>query len=430
MIARFRDSPLARVLGVGLLALLLQVPVGLIAHTIDERRTTRGEAVAEVTRTWGGAQELIGPILNVPFVERWKDPEGKERERIAVRHLLPHTLVVRGQVETEVRRRGIFEVPLYVASLHLEGAFRIPPEELLWQRATLSLGLSDAKAIRSISPLALGAGSVEWEPGPGAAEMLSSGLSAPLAAAPTTFSFDVTLAGSGRLSVVPVGADTSVTLASGWPDPGFDGAWLPTEREVSDAGFRAGWRVSRISRSFSPTWTGGQVDHQRLSASALGVSLLSPVDTYRTDDRAVKYALLFLGLTFLCVTLFELLGGLRVHPIQYLLVGLALCLFYLLLLSLSEQLGFLRAYLIAAGATVWLVTMYVRFVLASAGRALTIGGILSGLYGFLYVLLQIQDYALLVGSVGLFVSLGTVMWITRRVDWYALAPGGPKEVSK
>jgi inner membrane protein len=430
MIARFRDSPLARVLAVGFLVLLLQIPVGIIAHTIDERRTTRGEAIAEVTRTWGGAQELIGPILNVPFAERWKDPEGKEHERIAVRHFLPHTLVVRGQVEAEVRRRGIFEVPLYVASLHLEGTFRIASEELLWQRATLSFGISDPKAIRSISPLALGARSVEWEPGPSGAEMLSSGVSAPLAVAPTTFSFDVTLAGSGRLSVVPTGSDTSVSLASGWPDPGFDGAWLPIERAVSDAGFRAEWRVSRISRSFPSTWTNGQVDQQRLSAGALGVNLLSPVDTYRTNDRAVKYALLFLGLTFLCVTLFELLGRLRVHPIQYLLVGLALCLFYLLLLPLSEQLGFLRAYLIAAGATVWLVTMYVRFVLASAGRALTIGAILSGLYGFLYVLLQIQDYALLVGSVGLFAALGTVMWITRRVDWYALAPGAAKEACR
>jgi inner membrane protein len=234
------------------------------------------------------------------------------------------------------------------------------------------------------------------------------------------------MGGSSRLVVVPAGDETVVSLSSPWPDPSFDGAWLPGQRQVGAGGFDATWRVLNLARNFPSHWTDRQVDERRLSASAFGVSFLSPVDTYRTNERAVKYQLLFLGLTFLCFTLIELLAALRVHPVQYLLVGLALCLFYLLLLSLSEQIGFSRAYPIAAAAVVVLVTAYVRSVLATPARALVIGGFLSALYGFLYVLLQIQDYALLVGSAGLFAVLGAVMWLTRRVDWYALGARTPE----
>jgi len=217
---------------------------------------------------------------------------------------------------------------------------------------------------------------------------------------------------------VPAGDETVVALGSRWPDPSFDGAWLPVERRVGAKGFEATWRVLNLGRNFPSSWTGKEVDQRTLSASAFGVTLLSPVDTYRTNDRAVKYQLLFLGLTFLGFTLFELLAGLRVHPFQYLLVGLSLCLFYLLLLSLSEQIGFLRAYATAAEMVVALFTVYVRFVLGKWSRAIALGAFLWVLYGFLYVLLQIQDYALLAGSLGLFVILAAVMWFTRNVDWY------------
>ncbi len=429
--ARFRDSVLYRVVGTGFLVLLLQIPVGLIAHTIDERRLTKDAAVAEVTRTWGGSQELAGPILTVPSIERWLDAKGKPQQRTVVRHFLPRTLSVRGRAETEVRRRGIFDVPLFVAQVRIEGAFVLPDasqfasrtEDILWQRATLSYGIADPKAIRACSPLSLDARRVAFEPGPGAADFLGSGLHAPLPGPgrPGTvlpFAFDLTLGGSGRLAVVPVGDETVVALASPWRDPSFDGAWLPIERRVGVEGFEATWRVLNLGRNFPSSWVAAEVDRPRLSAASFGVTLLSPVDTYRTNERAVKYQLLFLGLTFLGFTLFELLAPVRVHPFQYLLVGLALCLFYLLLLSLSEQIGFSRAYGMAAALVVALVTTYVRFVLGKGSRAAGIGGFLCALYGFLFVLLQIQDYALLVGSLGLFVVLAAVMWFTRRVNWY------------
>jgi inner membrane protein len=428
-VSRLFDSVIVRWIGTALLVLLLQIPIGLIASTIDERRTTRAGAFEEVTRTWGGSQELLGPILTVPYLERWVDADHTTRTRTVKRHFLPKKLSVKGRADAEVRRRGIFDVPLYVAQLQIEGSFAIPgadqfdalPEDILWERANLSFGISDPKAIRACSHLTVAGRQLAFEPG--GDQLVSGGLHVALAATgkPGTlvpFAFELSLGGSGRLAVVPAGDETQVALASAWPDPSFDGAWLPVERSVTPAGFQATWRVLHLARNFPSSWVGGQVDRARLSASAFGVSLLAPVDTYRTNERAVKYQLLFLGLTFLGFALFELLSRLKVHPIQYLLVGLALCLFYLLLLSLSEHIGFARAYAAAAAAIVALVTLYVRSVLSKGARALAAGGLLAGLYAFLFVLLQIQDYALLVGSVGLFCALAAVMWFTRKIDWY------------
>jgi inner membrane protein len=431
MLNKLRESPLARVAGTSLLVLALQIPIRLIAGTIDERRTTRGEAIQEVTNTWGGAQELIGPVLSVPVIERISGKDGVHERSLGWHRFLPRTLSVTGSAATENRRRGIFDVPLYVAALHVEAGFALPDEKeilganerLQWKGAVLSYGLSDPKSIRSSSGIA-------WEPGPGDEWLpFKTGLHAALpqlGIGPINVAFDLGLSGSGRLSMVPAGDDTVVQLTSPWPDPSFDGAWLPTTRTVSAAGFDATWRVLNLARTFPSHWMNSQIDGGRLSGSSFGVSFLSPVDTYRTNDRAVKYQLLFLGLTFVCFSLVELLGALRVHPMQYLLVGLALCLFYLLLLSLSEQIGFNRAYLIAAAAVVLLISAYLRAVLATRGRALAFGSFLSGLYGFLFVLLQVQDYALLVGSGGLFAALAGVMWLTRRLDWYALGPAGAR----
>ena len=431
--ARLRDSVSFRVAVPAGLVLLLQIPVALIDGTIAERRTTRTAAFAEVSETWGGHEQLTGPILTVPVLE----PTANGPETVLSRRFLPRTLSVHGRVETEVRRRGIFDVPLYVARLHVEGTFAVPaerhPKTVLWDRASVALGVSNAKAIRVASPLSFGDRKLPWEPGTADVPFLESGVQVAVPfssppAGPIPFAFDVTLAGSGRLAVVPSGDETVVTLASPWPDPSFEGGSLPVERRVGQSGFEATWRTMNLGRGFPASWTSPQeVTRERLASSAMGVSFLSPVDTYRTNERAVKYQLLFLGLTFAAFVLFELLAPLRIHPVQYLLVGFALCLFYLLLLSFSEHFGFTRAYAIAAADVVALVTAYVRFVLRKGSRAVALGGFLAVLYAFLFVLLQIQDYALLVGSIGLSLLLGGVMWFTRHVDWYAL--GSPPQPS-
>jgi inner membrane protein len=433
--SRLRGGVSLRLLVPASLVLLLQIPIALISGTIAERRTTRDAAFAEVSRTWGGPQQLAGPIVLVPAVERF--PTGAET--IVLRRFLPRTLSVRGRVDTEVRRRGIFDVPLYVARLHFEGTFEVPGTiragNLQWERASVAFGVSDPKALRAVSPLAFADRSVSWEPGTVDAPSLEGGVHAaqPFSGAPSgpmPFAFDLTLAGSGRLAVVPAGDETVVTLGSGWRNPSFDGGSLPVERRVGASGFEATWKSTSLGRGFPGSWTDPkEATRERLSASAMGVSFLSPVDTYRTNERAVKYQLLFLGLTFFAFVLFELLAPLRIHPMQYLLVGFALCLFYLLLLSFSEHLGFARAYAIAAADVVVLVTVYVRYVLGKGSRALALGAFLGALYAFLFVLLQIQDYALLVGSVGLFLLLAGVMWFTRHIDWYALGPPTPARPS-
>jgi inner membrane protein len=232
------------------------------------------------------------------------------------------------------------------------------------------------------------------------------------------------LSGGGSLSFLPLGDETTVTLASAWPAPSFTGAFLPTERTVSADGFTARWTVPSMARPFPQAWRAGEVDTGVLFGSSFGASLMAPVDVYQKVTRSVKYGALFLLLPFLVFFLFEVLGGLRVHPLQYLLVGFAECLFYLLLLSLAEHLPFVAAYLAAAGAATLMVTLYASAVLHSWRRALLLAPALAAAYGFLYTTLQSEDFALLIGSIGLFVILGLVMVLTRRVDWYRIgAPG-------
>jgi inner membrane protein len=230
------------------------------------------------------------------------------------------------------------------------------------------------------------------------------------------------LAGSDSLRLLPAGSDTEVHLSSLWTDPSFEGAYLPVERAVNEAGFEAKWKVLRLARGFPPQWKSGDVALAQLDSSLVGVRLLSPVDAYTTTDRAVKYELLFIYLTFGAMFLVEVMARRRVHPVQYALIGFALCLFYLLLLSLAEHTGFLVAYATAAVAITLLIAGYSRAVLGTRGRTAAVAALVSTLYLYLFVLLQIQDYALLVGSVGLFVALAIVMYLTRGIDWYALHP--------
>jgi inner membrane protein len=209
-----------------------------------------------------------------------------------------------------------------------------------------------------------------------------------------------------------------VSLDSNWPHPSFSGAWLPDEREVTTAGFSARWDVPFLGRDYPQTWVGTDDPYERILASTFGVELISPVDHYRMSDRSTKYAYLFLTLTFGMLWLFDTLVGVRIHPIQYLQVGAAMCMFYLLELSLSEHIGFVGAYGVAAFGVIALVAAYTRAVLGSSSRGALMASSIAVLYGYLFALLTLERYALLVGSLGLFSALATVMHLTRRVDWH------------
>lgn len=422
-----RHSALLSLLAIAAIVVALQVPIHMIVGLVDERRATRDEAVTSVTQGWGAPQTLIAPILAVPYAERG-----------AIRHayFLPETLRIDGDIDTQRRSRGIFSARLYSAALRISGTFSPPdfsswtvdPADIQWSKAALLVGLSDPKALRSPVKTTWDGRPLDFASGIPGGEPFKTGIHAPVAvpnqSAPHEFSIEIGLGGVDSLQFVPMGSSTIVSLKSSWPDPSFIGTQLPAAREVTPRGFAASWQILSLTRNFPNRWLQGAVPDGALAESAFGVNFMAAVDTYKMAERSIKYQMLFFVLTFTVFYAFEFFTGLRLHVVQYLLVGAALCLFYLLLLSLSEHASFPWAYLAAAVGVVALIGGYSWAVLRTGGRAGIVAAMLAGLYAFLYTLLQLSDYALLGGSIALFIILGLVMFATRRFDWYRLAPQG------
>jgi inner membrane protein len=443
MFDRFRErrglksSPTLKLMIMGGLVLLLLIPLSMVGSLVYEREHRRDEAVREVAGMWGESQTLAGPLLTVPYRETQREvlDDGKERITVCTREvqLFPETLHVEGQLHPERRHRGIFEAVLYRADLQVTGTFRRPsfadwrvaPEDIQWQDARLSFGLPDLRGVRQAGEFVWQGRPIPLAPGGAEPGLWSSGLRAAVpdlakGGEVSTFSFHLVVDGSGSLRFLPVGKQTTVVLRSPWPAPSFAGKFLPESHTVRADGFTASWSIPYFGRSYAQQWRADEIERVAprgaVDGSAFGVDLFLPVDAYQKTERAQKYAVLFLLLTFLTFFVYETWSPVAVHSVQYLLVGAALCLFYLLLLSLSEHLGFGPAYGIAAVAIVSLITGYAWAILAGGGRALLLGGILTTLYGYLYVLLQVEDYALLLGALGLFLVLAVLMFLTRRVN--------------
>ena len=447
-------SPVLRLLVVMFLAVILQIPVFMIERLVSERRLRRDTALEEVAGSWGRAQTVSGPVLVVPYTRRVRETAGDGK--VVVREvggrlrILPRTLEIEGRLAPQERRRGIFAIPVYEVDLALTGTFApLDPaswptagEDVTfeWEDAHVVVGVSDPRSIQEATALTWDGRTIPFLPGSGTIiETTPSGIHAPLTlAAPAVtaacpgagggagkaipFRVPLRLHGSVGFRVVPVGEQTDVHLVSTWPSPSFKGAWLPARHTIGPAGFDARWSVPNLGRGL-PSVLDDQRDQRErrggttLNDLAFGVDLLAPVDTYRLADRSVKYAFLFIVFTLGFLWLVEVLMGVPVHPVQLLLVGSALCIFYLLELSLAEHLGFRPAYLIATAAIVGMITAYAAAFLRSWRRAALLGAAVAGLYGYLYIVLINEDAALLVGSIGLFFALGAVMYLTRRVDW-------------
>ncbi len=434
-VATLAQSPILRAAMIGILILVLLIPLVVVGGLVRERERTRAAVEMEVAEKWGGPQSLVGPILSVPYRYRSEGPNRQIVTSTGQARFLPSTLVIEGDVRPEVRYRGIYEVTLYDVGLKWSGdfappdfsAFKVPSEDVMWDEAVLIVGIPDLRGIKSAIVANWGEGSLSFEPGTGGVGICASGIHARVprlsdeaSGTSIPFSFELRLNGSRELRFSPLGKESRLSLSSRWPSPSFSGQFLPDTREVSPQGFSAQWNVSYLTRPFPQQWRDREVTAELLSQWTAGVSLFEPVDSYAKTSRTTKYGILFLFMTFAVYFLFEILGRLRIHPFQYLLVGFALCLFYLLLLSLSEHIGFGRSYLLASAGTVGLIAGYSGSVLGSLSRAAAIGVGLTGLYFYLYVLLQLEDYALLLGSLGLFALLAAAMALTRRVDWYAV----------
>ena len=435
---------------IALVALLLEIPVQMIRGLVSERKQARDSVITEVARGSSEAQRVVGPILYVPWTRRsaeattTTDDSGRSKttskEKIERGHvaLLPATLSMDGKIDLQQKHRGIYTAHVYTLNATLRGSFALAPGlgvpegpgTLEWGRALLVLGVHDTRGIRERVQIDWDGAQPALYPGGVDAAGAPNGIHADLGMlavgeAPATHEFRIALSllGTERLDIVPIGATTAVSLASTWPHPSFTGKILPDAGTTLSAdGFAASWRTSHFATNLAQL-------HQRCVQSrqcdafnqhSLAVSFIQPVDLYQTVERSVKYGFLFIGLTFAAFFLFEVLLRLAIHPVQYALVGIALAIFFLLLISLSEHLGFAPAYAIAAGSCVALIAYYVGHVLKSMRRGAIFGTALSALYGLLYVLLRSEDHALLMGSLLVFVCVASAMVATRRVDWYAL----------
>jgi inner membrane protein len=431
-----------RVIVLGVLVLVMLIPLAMIGDTVTERSDRRYQVESEIAGLWGGSQAIGGPVLAVPYVTRTETTAaGGAVTQSEVQHLvyvLPETLEIRADTKTELRYRSIYEALVYGAEVTVSGRFpapdfsdwSVPPADVRWSEATLSVGLTDLRGIRSLA-FTLDDEPVPFTPGLSKTQLFRSGLQARLPRAGAEFagrahSFQLRLVvnGTGLLEFLPMGSETKLTVGSDWPHPSFTGTALPAERSIGRDGFSASWALSYLARAYPPSWRAEDLNFIDQSDSRIGVAFVLPGDSYQQTDRIVKYGVLVIGLIFATIFVVGLLKTTRAHLVQYLLVGCSICIFYMLVLSLSEHIRFVAAYAIASGADIATVALYVwRTVARFTGYV--VGAVLALIHGWLYLLLQMEDYVLMSGSLGLFAALVTVMYVTRNVDWFRI--GQPAE---
>lgn len=432
---QFFGSVTAKAALIGVIVLVLLIPLAMLRGVVTERAGLREQAFQRVAEGWGGAVTAGGPMLVVP-TEQHVIIDDKRRPLRRDVYLLPAKLTADMDVklDPEPRYVGIYGVPVYLSSLRLRGEFdlsslRTQMEQsdvtYLWSQSRVRLPLSNVSSLREIKQANLAGEQLQLGPaGPGVFRGVEAriDLTQLYQTATATFDFGAVIAGSRAVSMLPLGSVTTMNLTSDWPHPSFQGAFFPVERSISDQGFQARWQVLELNRSYGQVWHEGEVSEAALADSAFGVRLFQPVDIYQRGERAVKYAVLFIALTFLTFFAWEQVTHNRLHPLQYLLVGLALSTFYLLLIALSEHVAFVLAYVVSAAALVLLIGSYLAGALHSARRGVVAGAAMSLVYGLLYMLVLSEDYSLLLGSIILFVALAAVMLATRRVDWYRIKP--------
>ncbi|MDH0301351.1 MULTISPECIES: cell envelope integrity protein CreD [unclassified Pseudomonas] len=421
------------------LILLLLIPLLMIGGLIDERQNLRDDVLRDIAQSSSFDQQLSGPLLVVPYRKyerRWIDKDGKSVQQTSTLsgnlYFLPETFDADIAVDTELRSRGIYQARLFHAKSRISGRFKLPErwgidkdyDDYRFDKPFLVVGVSDIRGIENGLELTFDEQRLPFEAGTGL-DWLRGGVHVALPqldgqrAREFGYAFDLALQGTGQLHVLPVGRSSTVDMRANWPHPSFIGSYLPSRRAIDEKGFSAHWQTSFFATNLEDALRQCVSTQQcaDFTGPTFGVSFIDPVDQYLKSERAIKYALLFIALTFAGFFLFEVLKNLSVHPVQYILVGVALAFFYLLLLSLSEHLGFALAYGLSASACVLLIGFYLAHVLRSLGRGVGFAAGLAALYALLYGLLSAEDYALLMGSLLCFGLLGVFMVLTRRLDW-------------
>lgn len=410
-------SPTARALALAVLVLLLQIPVLMVSGIVREREGRRYDVVQTIGEQWGHRQFVTGPWIELPYAVTVVQHDGDTMLEWRTLRFLPQTLAAESNVASGVRTRGIFDVPVFTASIDLRGTFELPEvreaSEVNWAGARLVVGISDVSALREAAPLRWNEQRIPFEPGREEASIVAPVVLAPEGA---TMAFQVTLqlAGTEGLFVAPVGEESVLTMASDWPHPSFQGQWLPDAREVGPSGFSAEWRMNVLARGFPTTWDGTITDMRaRLNAAAVGVELASAVDPYAMSARSTRYAILFFAAVLGVLWVMEVRGQFHLHPLHYLLTSAALCTFHLLILAFAEHVGFVVAYALAAGMVTLLIVYYARTALGRASAAALVGATCIAIYAYLYVCLANEDHALLFGALGVFAGVAALMVLTR-----------------
>ncbi len=427
-----RKSMTMRAVLVAILVLLLLIPLAMVQDLIREREYRKDEAATGVSATWGGSQTITGPLISVPYQATAKvdlgDGRTEMRNVTQYAHFLPEKLKVEGTLDPEKRHRGIYDVVVYKGHVSIAADFAAMKDllptvasALRWDEASLCLGISDLRSIKQQVTAKMAGKDLAFEPGVPSDDLIASGLSVPFPmdssalGKPFALSIALELNGSGSFRVVPIGRTTSLTIHSSWPDPSFQGAFLPDTSSINATGFTAQWTVLHLNRPYPQEFTGSR--NSELMDSAFGPDLILPVDEYQKSTRAAKYGLMLIVMVFLVFFFVEVLQKLRIHPIQYLLVGLALCIFYTLLIALSEHIGFGWAYIVSAVAVIGLVVFYARSVFKQMKATQLLGLVMVLVFGFMFTVINQEDYALLIGSIGLFIVLAIVMAVSRKIDW-------------
>ncbi len=419
-----KSKLLVKVLLIAGLILLLMIPAWFVKDLIQEREARQQEAFTEVSSKWAGKQNFTGPILVVPYNEAIKLTNGTTGTQKKYAYLLPDKLSIAAAVNPEKKYRGIYEVMLYTAELNFQGNFspttlntlQIPTEDIRWEEAYVSASITDAKGLKEQLSLQWNDTVINLNPSSIRNNIMQEGFAAPIAITPDkeiSFSGKVALNGSQQLLFTPLGKETAVTMVSTWPDPSFTGSQLPLH-QITDKGFEASWKSFAHSRNFPQAWKDQFVS---FSTAEFGTELFIPVSTYQKTMRSVKYAMLCIVLTFAAFFLIETIHKKPVHLFQYGLIGLALLLFYTLLLSIGEYTGFNIAYIIAAAATVFLIAWFVKGILQSGKLTTILSVVLALLYSYVFSILQLQDYSLLLGSIGLFLTLAVIMNFSKKIQW-------------
>jgi len=410
------------------LALLLLVPAYFVQNLIREREERQKEAFTEVSSKWADRQNITGPVLVIPYNRSAKDNNGLPVIIKSLAYFLPDKLNIESVVRPEKRYRGIYQVMLYSAAIKVNGSFSSLPlqklnlasADLAWSEAYICLNINDAKGLKDELQINWNGTTLSLTPSYINNAVFKEGFVSPVpvteaeAASGISFSSRININGSEQLLFTPVGKQTIVQMQSTWPDPSFTGGQLPDTSDINKTGFTAGWKSFSHTRNFPQAW---KEDVYNLSAASFGVDLFIPVNGYHKTMRSVKYAILCILLTFTAFFLIETNNRKSIHPVHYALIGFALILFYTLLLSFSEYIGFNGAYAVAALATVGLITWFVKGLLQSIRLSMLLSFVLVLLYSYVFTILQLQDYALLLGSVGLFLTLAVVMYYSRKIQW-------------